>query len=153
MQMRNRRAIMRQYLAWLIPMTIQVLGALMPGIVDRPSFPGRQKYGKWLVRRTEIGTSGPPNNYAAIAANPYPQRAGDHRWTPIAQSRCAQGYRCKGDVRLGMSTPGPVMRWVRSQRHTERLRKAPRLSAGAGGIRNMRGGYSAERAGAGRPRG
>jgi hypothetical protein len=37
----------------------------MPGIVDRPSLPGRQKYGKWHVRRTEIGTSELPN-YAAL---------------------------------------------------------------------------------------
>ena len=97
-------------------MTIQVLGALMPGIVERrPCQAGRS---------TENGTS-EGRKLARRAAKQLRCHSGKPRspkgWRPSLDSPCPVTLRSRiplqGWSTAGMSTPTPVMRWVRSQRH------------------------------------
>jgi len=64
---------------WLLPMTIQVLGAFDARNCQEMSLPEQQKDRNCRGRKTEIGTAGRPKQYAAIADELDTQSAGDHR--------------------------------------------------------------------------
>jgi hypothetical protein len=64
---------------WLLPMTNQVLGAFdaRNGRVTAPARAAERRKLAW--QKEEIGTSGLPKQYAAIADKLAPKRIGDHR--------------------------------------------------------------------------